>query len=183
MTVGQRPVTAEESLRTPDDGLRRELVRGEVRTMAPAGNVHGRIAMNVSTPLDQHVRTNGLGVVFAAETEFKILGDPDTVRAPDAAFVWRERIEAVGEIEGYWPGAPDLAVEVVSPSDRFAEVEEKVADWLAAGTRMVLIANPRGKTVTVRHSEREALILSEGETIEGGEVVPGRTLPVADVFR
>ncbi len=109
MTVGQRPVTAEESLRTPDDGLRRELVRGEVRTMAPAGNVHGRIAMNVSTPLDQHVRTNGLGVVFTAETGFKISGDSDTVRAPDAAFVRRERIEAVGEIEGYWPGAPDLA--------------------------------------------------------------------------
>ena len=73
-------------------------------------------------------------------------------------------------------------MEVVSPNDRFAEVEEKVADWLAAGTRMVLIANPRGKTVTVRHSEREALILSEEETIEGGEVVSGWTLPVADVF-
>ena len=183
MTVGQKPVTAEELLEIPNDGLRRELVRGEVRTMAPAGNVHGRIAMNISTPLHLHVRTNGLGVVFAAETGFKILGDPDTVRAPDAAFVWRERIEAVGEIEGYWPGAPDLAVEGVSPNDRFAEVEEKIADWLAAGTRMVLIANPRGKTVTVRHSEKEALILSEEETIEGGEVVSGWTLPVADVFR
>ena len=183
MTVGQRPVTAEELLEIPNDGLRRELVRGEVRTMAPAGNVHGRIAMNVGTPLDQHVRTNGLGVVFAAETGFKIFDNPDTVRAPDTAFVRQERIEAVGEIEGYWPGAPDLAVEVVSPNDRFAEAEEKVADWLAAGTRTVLIANPRGETVTVRRSEREALILPEGETIEGGEVVPGWTLPVADVFR
>jgi Uma2 family endonuclease len=145
MTVGQRPVTAEELLRTPDDGLRRELVRGEVRKMAAAGNVHGRTAMNVSTPLDQHVRTNGLGVVFAAETGFKIFDNPDTVRVPDTAFVRQERIEAVGETEGYWPGAPDLAVEVVSPNDRFAEVEEKVTDWLAAGTRMMLIANPRAR--------------------------------------
>ncbi len=183
MAVGHGPVTAEELLRTPDDGLRRELVRGEVRTMAPTGSAHGRIAINVSTTLDRHVRSNGLGVVFAAETGFRISENPDSVRAPDTAFVRQERVETVGDTEGYWPGAPDLAVEVVSPNDRFAEVEEKVADWLSAGTRMVLIVNPRGRTVTVRRSEREALILSEEETIQGGEVVPGWTLPVGDVFR
>ena len=182
MTVGQRPVTAEELLRTPDDGLRRELVRGKVRTMARAANVHGRIATNISTPLDLPVRTNSLGVVFAAETGFGISSNPDTVRAPDAAFVRRERVEAVGNMEDYWPGAPDLAVEVVSPHDRFSEVEEKVADWLAAGTRMVIVANPPGESVTIRRSEREALILSEEENVEGGEVVPGWTLPVADMF-
>ncbi|HEV2744216.1 MAG TPA: Uma2 family endonuclease [Rubrobacter sp.] len=183
MTVRQSPVTAEELLRTPDDGLRRELVRGEVRTMAPAGNVHGRIAMNLAWSLTGHVKSQDLGVVFAAETGFKISSDPDTVRAPDTAFVRRERVEAVGDVEGYWPGAPDLAVEVVSPNDRFSEVEEKVTDWLAADTRMVIVADPPGKTLTVRRSEKEALILSEGETLEGGEVVPGWTLPVADVFR
>lgn len=183
MAVSYKPVTAEELLEMPNDGLRRELVRGEVRTMAPAGGTHGRIAINVSTPLDGHVRANGLGVVFAAETGFKISGNPDTVRAPDAAFVRRERVEAIGETEGYWPGAPDLAMEVVSPNDRFAEVEEKVADWLAAGTGMVIVINPQGKTVTVRHSEREARILSKEEVLDGGEVVPGWTLPVADVFR
>ena len=183
MTVGQKPVTAEELLEIPNDGLRRELVRGEVRTMAPAGSAHGRVALNVAYSLADHVRAQNLGVVFAAETGFKISSNPDTVRAPDAAFVRRERVEAAGEVEGYWPGAPDLAVEVVSPNDRFAEVEEKVADWLSAGTRMVLVANPRGKTVTVRISEREARIFSEGEVLDGGEVVPGWMLPVADVFR
>lgn len=182
MAVTHKPVTAEELLEIPDDGLRRELIRGEVRTTAPAGNVHGRITMNVSTSLDQNVRANGLGVVFAAETGFKISTNPDTVRAPDAAFVRRERVEAVGEAEGYWPGAPDLALEVVSPNDRFAEVE-KVADWLAAGTRMVVVANPQGRTVTVRLSVNEARILSEKEILDGGKVVPGWTLPVADVFR
>lgn len=118
MAVTHKPVTAEELLEIPDDGLRRELIRGEVRTMAPEGNVHGRITMNVSTSLDQNVRANGLGVVFAAETGFKISTNPDTVRAPDAAFVRQERVEAVGEAEGYWPGAPELALEVVSPNDR-----------------------------------------------------------------
>ncbi len=129
-----------------------------------------------------HVKYQDLGGVFAAETGFEIFSDPDTVRAPEAAFVRRERTEAVGETEGNWPGAPDLAVEVVSPNDRFAGVE-KVADWHSAGTRKVLIANPRGRAVTARRSEREALILPEEKTIEGGEVVPGWVLPVADVFR
>ena len=181
MTVGQKPVTAEELLRTPDD-LRRELVRGEVRTMAPAGSAHGRIAVNVTWALAGHVKARDLGSVFAAETGFKIAENPDTVRAPDVAFVARERVEAVGEREGYWPGAPDLAVEVVSPNDRFAEVEEKVEDWLAAGTRMVLIVNPRGRTVTVRLPGNKVEILTEEGTIDGGEVVPGWSLPVADVF-
>ncbi len=183
MVVRRKPVTAEELLRTPDDGLRRELVRGEVRTMAPAGNVHGRIAINVSMTLDQYVRTYDHGVVFAVETGFKIAVNPDTVRAPDAAFVRRGRVEAVGEVEGYWPEAPDLAVEVVSPEDRFAEVQEKVADWLAAGTPMILVVNPRARTVVVRLSEKEARILSEEEVLDGGQVVPGWTLSVADVFR
>lgn len=183
MAVTHKPVTAEELFRAPDDGLRRELVRGEVRTVAPAGSAHGRIAVNVTWSLTGHVKSQDLGSVFAAETGFQISSNPDTVRAPDVAFVRRERVEAAGEIEGYWPGAPDLAVEVVSPNDRFAEVEEKVADWLAAGTRMVLVVNPRGRTVTVRTSEKEARILSEEEVLDGGDVVPGWTLPVADVFR
>ena len=183
MVVRRKPVTAEELLRTPDDGLRRELIRGEVRTMAPAGYQHGRIAQNLASSLDRHVRERGLGVVLAAETGFKIVGNPDSVRAADAAFVSVERAEAAGEVAGYWPGAPDLAVEVISPNDRFAEVEEKVADWLTAGTRMVLVVNPRAKTVTVRLSEREARIFAEEETFDGGEVVPGWTLSVSDVFR
>ena len=183
MVVRRKPVTAEELLRTPDDGLRRELIRGEVRTMAPAGYQHGRIAQNLASSLDRHVRERGLGVVLAAETGFKIVGNPDSVRAADAAFVSVERAEAAGEVAGYWPGAPDLAVEVVSPNDRFAEVEEKVADWLTAGTRMVIVVNPRARTVTVRLSESEARILSEEEILDGGQVVPGWTLSVSDVFR
>lgn len=183
MTVVQKPVTAEELLKMPDDGLRSELVRGEVRRMAPAGNVHGRIAINVTIPLGQHVRENNLGVVYAAETGFKISSDPDTVRAPDVAFVSRERVEKIGEVEGFWPGAPDLAVEVVSPGDLYTEVEEKVLGWLEAGSRMVVVVDPRNRTVSVRQRLAEVQILTEGGTVYGGEVVPGWELPVADIFR
>ena len=183
MAVGQKPVTAEELFEMPNDDLRRELVRGEVRTMAPAGYGQGWIAMTVGVALGNHVRARDLGAVCAAETGFKIGTKPDTVRAPDAAFVARERLEAAGDVEGYWPGAPDLAVEVVSPNDRFSEVEEKVEAWLAAGTRMVIFGNPRGKTVTVRLSEKEARILSGDDAVEGGDVVPGWTLPLPENFR
>ena len=183
MVIVQKPVTAEELLSMPDYGLRSELVKGEVRWMPPAGNVHGRLAVNVTAPLFQHVRENNLGTVFAAETGFKISADPDTVRAPDVAFVRRERVEAAGDIEGFWPGAPDLAVEVISPGDLYTEVEEKVADWLQAGTEMVVVVNSRNKTVAVRRSASEIKILGNGDTLDGAEVVPGWSLPVRDVFR
>ena len=183
MTIAHKPVTAEELFMMPDSGQRTELLRGEVRYMAPAGNVHGRIAVNVTAPLYQYVREHELGTVYAAETGFKISSDPDTVRAPDVAFVSRERIEETGEIKGFWPGAPDLAVEVVSPNDLYTEVEEKVLGWLEAGSRMVLIVDPRNKTVSVRRHRAEALVLGEGDKLQGGDVVPGWELQVAEVFR
>src|SRR5919109_273859 len=119
MTTTPQHMTAEELLHMPDDGFRYELIRGELRKMAPAGHQHGRIAINVTTPLDQHVRAHNLGTVYAAETGFKLASNPDVVRAPDIAFIRRQRVEEVGNVEGYWPGAPDLAVEVISPSDTF----------------------------------------------------------------
>lgn len=174
--------TAEDLLRMPDDGFRYELVRGELRKMAAAGHQHGRIIINITTPLDQHVRAHDLGTVYAAETGFKLASDPDTVRAPDVAFIRRERVGAVGDAGGYWPGAPDLAVEVISPGDTYTEVEEKIFDWLDAGTRMVMVVNPRRRLVTVYRSLAGIIILTENDTLDGGDVVPGWTLPVRDVF-
>lgn len=183
MTVAEKLVTAKELLCMPHDGFRYELVRGRLSKMAPAGNVHGRTAINFSTPLALHVRENDLGVVFAAETGFRLSENPDTVRAPDVAFVRRERVEAAGDVEGYWPGAPDLVVEVVSPNDAYAEVEEKVVCWLDAGSRMVVVVNPRSRTVAVRRSRTDVEILTEEDTLGGGDVVPGWNLPVAEIFR
>ena len=183
MSTTIQPMTGEDLLRMPDDGFRYELVRGELRKMSPAGHKHGRIAMRVATPLDSHVIANKLGVVYAAETGFIISSDPDTVRAPDVAFVIQSRLDEVGDVEGYWPGAPDLVVEVISPNDTYAEVEEKVLEWLEAGARMVVVVNPRKSAVTVYRSLTDIVVLTENDTLNGGIVVPGWTLAVKDIFR
>ncbi len=175
-------VTADELLLMKDDGFRYELVRGELRKMSPAGHRHGRIALNLTTPLDQFVRANQLGAVYAAETGFKLASDPDVVRAPDVAFVRRERVDAVGETGGFWPGAPDLAAEVLSPGETSGEVEEKIADWLDAGTRLVLVVDPEDQTVTLYRSHEDVRVLTIDDVLEGGEVVPDWTLPVRDIF-
>jgi Uma2 family endonuclease len=91
-------------------------------------------------------------------------------------------VEAVGDVESYWPGAPDLAVEVISPHDTYTEVEEKVCDWLEAGAHMVIVVNPRRRLVTVYRSLANVVVLTEHDTLEGGDVVPGWTLPVSVVF-
>src|SRR2546426_6344775 len=136
-------MTADQLFRMRDDGFRHELVKGELRTMTPTGFNHGEIVMNLAAPLGTYVRSNSLGVVLGAETGFKIGSDPDTVRAPDIAFVRMERILATGETDKFWPGPPDLAVEVLSPRDTVYEVEEKVANWLTAGVSMVWVVNPK----------------------------------------
>lgn len=182
MTTANVLVTAEELFSMPDDGFRYELVRGELRKMAPAGYVHGRVAMNIATPLDQFARVHHLGIVCAAETGFKLASNPDTVRAPDVAFIRRDRVEEIGNVEGYWPGAPDLVVEVVSPSDTYSEVEEKVLEWLEAGVHMVIVANPRKRVVTVYRSLTEITVLTEADTLDGADVVPGWNLAVRDIF-
>jgi len=157
-------VTADELLRMPNDGARYELVRGEVTRMAPAGQRHGRIAMNIATSLNGSVRAQRLGVGYAAETGFLLATTPDTVRAPDVAFVSRERLARQAEVEGYWPGAPDLVVEVISPADRYADVEDKVFDWLDAGVRLVVVVNPRKQVVTLYRSFTQIAVLGLGET-------------------
>ncbi len=175
-------ITANELLQMKDDGFRYELVRGELIKRSPAGHQHGRIALNFTTPLDQFVRANQLGAVYAAETGFKLAEDPDVVRAPDAAFIRRERVEVEGQTEGFWPGAPDLAAEVVSPGDTYAEVQDKIADWLDAGTRLVVVVNPSTQTVALHHSRSDIRILTTDDVLDGGEVVPNWTLPVRDIF-
>jgi Uma2 family endonuclease len=127
-----RPVTVDELLAMPDDGLLRELVDGELWVTPPPGEEHGAIAAEILICLGSHVLAHDLGIVYT-RTGFRLSSAPDTVMAPDAAFVRGERIEQVAIGRGYRAGAPDLAVEVVSPGDSFVEVEAKVARWLVAG--------------------------------------------------
>jgi Uma2 family endonuclease len=182
MTSQIHLVTAAELLQMPEDGIRRELVRGELREMAPAGNVHGRIAMRLAWRLAQYVEAHQLGVVYAAETGFRLATNPDTVRAADVAFVSQRRVDEVGDVEGYWPGAPDLAVEVISPNDTYTAVEEKVAEWLGAGARSVWVVNPRMRTVAVYRTRTDVSVLTDQDVLSGGDVLAGWEARVADIF-
>jgi Uma2 family endonuclease len=183
MSTAARLVTAEELQRLPANHQRQELVKGELRTMPPSGGEHGATVMEVSVPLATHVKQHGLGLTFGAETGFLLARDPDTVRAPDLAFVSRARIPSSGvPPSGFWPGAPDLAVEVLSPNDTAVEVEDKVSEWLEAGTRMVWVVNPRRRTVTVYRTPRGGTILGADDELDGQEVVPGFRCRVASLF-
>ena len=175
-------ITAEELFKLPDDGMRRELVGGELREMAPAGARHGSVAATLAILLGQHVRVNRLGMVLAAETGFRLSRDPDTVRAPDVSFVARERVPAGGPPEGYWDLAPDLAVEVVSPNDTAADVQSKVQMWLEAGVRLVWVVYPGTRSVVAHKSLKEASTLTGPDTLTGSDVVPGFECPVAEFF-
>ncbi len=182
MGVETKLVTAEELLHMPEDGYRYELIHGEVLRMPPSGGEHGRVAMTIGSSLRQHVGQNDLGAVYAAETGFKLAANPDHVRAPDVAFVRKARVEQAGRVTGFWPGAPDLAIEVVSPGDSYSDVEEKIIDWLAAGTRMVVVVNPKKRSVSVYRSSTNIAILSDEQTLDGGDVVPGWSIPVRQIF-
>jgi Uma2 family endonuclease len=177
-----RQVTADELFRMPDDGFRYELVRGELRQMTPAGFQHGAIVVNVTASLAMHIRAHGLGVVCGAETGFRIGSSPDTVLAPDVAFVRQARLPSSGLPVAYWPGAPDLAVEVLSPGDTSSEVEQKIAPWLAAGTAVVWVVDPRRRVVIIHRAGVASQTLSEADTLAGDDIVPGLELPVAEIF-
>src|SRR5262249_24344439 len=130
----------------------------------------------------QAVEGNYLGAVYAAETGFLIASNPDTVRAPDAAFVSKDRLETTGKVEGFWPGPPDLAVEVISPGDTYTEVEEKAMEWLAAGALIVLVLNPRKRTATIYRSLNDISILDEDAVLDLENIIPGFKIPIRDIF-
>jgi Uma2 family endonuclease len=180
MVTIERAMTAEQLLQTPGLG-RCELLHGELVMMSPAGEEHGSITARVTIRLGAFVLERRLGRVFGAETGFVIGRNPDTVRAPDVAFVRAERLSPTPG-KGFFQGPPDLAVEVVSPNDRASEVLAKVYDWLDAGCRAVWLVDPETRTVTVYRSRSEIRVLATADPLSGEDVVPGFGIPVAEVF-
>jgi Uma2 family endonuclease len=165
-------MTADELLRLRRPGKRTELVRGALIVREPAGYLHGEVVAELAHRLMSHVKANDLGRVLAAETGFKLASDPDTVRAPDVAFIRKERLPDPAPA-GYAELAPDLVVEVLSPDDRPGEVLAKVAEWLEAGVRLVWVVDPQRRVARVYRADGSESILSGDDILNGEDVVPG----------
>jgi Uma2 family endonuclease len=183
MSVKQQLVTAEELWEMPDVPDRRiELVDGEVVQVSPAGAVHTKIMFMLAKTLDNFVSRNGLGEVMPDNLAFVLQRGPDRVRVPDVSFIAAAHVPAEGLPEGFWEGPPTLAVEVVSPHDRANDIHERVQDYLAAGTQQVWVLWPRTRSVTVYVVDGAPRELGPDAVLDGGEVLPGFTVQVSDLF-
>jgi Uma2 family endonuclease len=174
-------LTADQLLRLNIPDKRTELIRGALVVREPAGHRHGEVAAVLAHALVDYVRPRGLGRVYGAETGFILATDPDTVRAPDAAFVRRERLPEPDR-EGYATIAPDLAVEVLSPGDRPGEVLAKVADWLGAGTALVWVVDPSRQLARVYRADGSEETIGADGALAGEDVLPGFSVRLASLL-
>lgn len=175
-------ITAGDFFAMADEAGVAELVRGEVTRLTPAGGEHGVVAARLLARLLTYVESEGLGYVFAAETGFVLATDPDTVRAPDLAFLSHQRLGGRVIPRAFVPLAPDLAVEVVSPSESAEAVQEKLRDYFAAGTRLVWVLFPALGSAHAYSSPIEVQILEGEDRLSGGEVVPGFSCRLVELF-
>jgi Uma2 family endonuclease len=183
MSTAAHLMTADDLFRLPDDESRWcELVEGEIVRMSPPGAVHGLVTQNLSVLLGQFVAENNLGRTFAAETGFVVARDPDSVLAPDGSFVRRARIEVLGVPATYFPEAPDLVFEVLSPGDTVREVGMKMRRWIKSGVEQAWAVDPANRTVMVYQAVDDIQVLTEKDSLTGGSVLPGFQCRVADLF-
>ncbi len=171
--------TEKKLMQLPDDGHVYELVGGAL-AMSQAGFEHGEIITRVIVPLGAHVMAKKLGVVVGASTGFWM--QTGNARSPDVAFVAKERLRGRRPTKKFFQGAPDLAVEVVSPNDKWHVVSKKVAELFANGTRLAWVINPSDQTVHIYHSAQPDRICKAGDVLDGEQLVPGFSLPVAELF-
>jgi Uma2 family endonuclease len=169
-------MTADELLRLPDDGWRYELVQGELRKMSPSGARHARVAAQIIGSLIAYLKDHPIGTAYASEAGFRISRSPDTVRAPDAAFVSANRVI---DTPSFFEGPPDVAFEVTSPGDTYSEIEEKTLGWLRAGVRAVVIVDPRTSSVRIHRASGATTV---ADAIEIEEILPSWKLPLSEVF-
>ncbi len=169
------PSTMAEFLENDLEGY--EYVKGELVPMAAAAIIHGEIGINLIIPLGLYVRENNLGCLYSLETTFQL---DDRVVKPDIAYVSAERLSE-DKFKGF-PDAPDLAVEIVSPTDKQYDVIDKVLAYLEAGTRLVWVVEPIMKTVMIYRSETDFTLLTHEDTLTGEDVVVEFSCPVAELF-
>jgi len=171
-------MTAEDLLNMPDDGNRHELIKGELLTMPVPKLLHGFVTVNLTVLLHSHIKANNLGLLVG-ESGFHLESGPDTVLGPDIAFIARDRVGT--DKDCFYPGAPDLAVEVLSPSDRMGKVERKTALYLELGGRSVWNVDPRKRTVEVCHANGERKLFHESDELVD-DTVPGFRVAVSEIF-
>lgn len=183
MSVEQKLITAEELWEMPEvPGKRLELVDGEVVEVPGAGMLHNLIAMLIYELIRDRVRERDLGLVFGDGLGYILSRNPDRVRIPDVSFLSSQRMPEEGVLEGFSPVAPDLAVEIVSPSDRADILHDKVHDYLDAGTQMVWVVWPKRSSVSVHGADGFVRELGSDDTLDGGDVLPGFQTRVGDLF-
>lgn len=178
-----RLMTAADLFRMGDETDRLELIRGELRRMPPAGGEHGEIGLELAVHLWLYTREHRQGRVYNADTGFILERDPDTVLAPDVAFIRAERLPPKDQRRGFLPVAPDLAVEVISPSERAGTIANKIALYLEAGVRLVWLVQPRSRTVTIHRADGSQRVARMGDALDGEDVMPGFCFDVAELFR
>lgn len=173
-------MTAEELLVLDLPGKSTELVRGRLIVREPPGTYHGRISAKLLFLLGQHVYARKLGDLFGQDTGFKIGTNPDTVRAPDVAFLSAGRGDQIGR-RGYAALAPDLVAEVLSPDDRAGEVLNKVGDWLDAGVQIVWVIDPDRREARVYRADGSLTTIDASGALEGEDVLPGFACRLSDL--
>lgn len=184
MTAGPGFHTADELLGLPRGTWRYELVAGALRRMSPSGYRHGTVVARVTARLAPFVEEHGLGETCGAETGFLLRRNPDTVRAPDAAFISTATLSGLtSPVAGFFPGAPDLAVEVSSPSDREGDLAGKITAWLDARCRAVLLIDPERERAAVYRPGNPMASFLRDDVVELPDVLPGWVLVLAEIFR
>ena len=182
-TTKMKRLTAGDLLRLYSQGVRGELIRGVLCETMAAGVEHGTIAMMTLGPvISQYVRSRRLGRVIGSDSGVWLATDPDTVREPDIAYISAERLPLDVRTIGYLEVVPELVVEIVSPSDTQREVNDKTRMWLSYGVSIVWEIYPSERAVAVVGSEGPPVILNEDDTLDGGDVLPGFSCPVRDIF-
>jgi len=174
-------LSAEDLYQMSDIGLA-ELVKGELKTMTPSGGEHGEFTATLAALLRNFVKPRKLGRVFGAETGIVVARNPDTVRAADAAFMSNERAAQVEDFTRFLDVPPDLVVEVVSPTDRWNEIDEKVTEYLDIGVRLVWVINPKTRSVHIYRPASDVRRLVEADVLDGADVLPGFLVPIKELF-
>ena len=175
-------ITADDLLRLSSDGVRGELIRGVLSETMPTGREHGQIAVRLAARLHNFVEPRRLGVLTASDSGVWLEHDPDTVREPDVAFFSAEKSPPGERVTGYAQVAPDLAVEIVSPSDRLPAVNDKALMWLRYGVRLVWVVRPDERRVDVHREGHAVAALMESDALDGLDVLPGFSCPVREIF-